>query len=77
MSNSTANAEVVQITKTLTTDEARDLTRSTRAIVNAECHKPEFVIAKATTTERRVCVKDFNAGIPSDPVERAAYFASL
>jgi hypothetical protein len=69
---------VVEInTETLTTPEARDLTIETRKVVHAECHKAEFVVAKATLTERRACVKDFNEGIPKGANERAAFYASL
>jgi len=74
----TETSNVVEITEQpLSTDAARDLTRTVRKAVNAECHTAEFVTKKATLTERRACVKDFNQGIPTGATERAAFFASL
>ena len=61
----------------LSTIESRTLTRATRKAVNAECHTAEFIVKKATLTERRACVKDFNEGIPVSAEERSAFYAAL
>ena len=77
MSN-TKEATVTPFPSTqLSTIESRKLTRVTRKAVNAECHTAEFVTKKATLTERRACVKDFNEGIPVGAEERAAFYAAL